>query len=87
MLRGDLQTTPLPDLLRQLADAKATGCVYLLPPETRADSEESTIALRGGLISSVTVPGSEESVATRLVASRQGIQEKIFNSAHSCTCR
>ena len=71
MLRGDLQTTPLADLLRQLADAKATGCVYLLPAGRRSDTEESMVGLRSGAISNVTVPGSEESVATRLVASRQ----------------
>ncbi len=71
MLRGDLQTTPLANLLRQLADAKATGCVYLLPVGRRSDTEESMVGLRSGAIVNVTVPGSEESVATRLVASRQ----------------
>ncbi len=71
VLRGDLQTTPLANLLRQLADAKATGCVYLLPVGRRSDTEESMVGLRSGAIFNVTVPGSEESVVTRLVASRQ----------------
>ncbi len=44
MLRGDLKTTPLADLLRNLAGGAATGCVYLLPEGQPFDALEATSA-------------------------------------------
>ena len=69
MLRGDVKTTPLPDLLKRLSDAKATGCVYVQPAGKR--SMEATIGLRDGAICNVMLPGAEEAIGTRLVASRR----------------
>ena len=69
MLRGDLKTTPLSDLLKRLADAKATGCVYVQPGSRR--SLEATVALREGAIGNVTIPGTEDAVGARLVANRR----------------
>ncbi|MCW2546611.1 MAG: hypothetical protein JWN96_1071, partial [Mycobacterium sp.] len=71
MLRGDLQTTPLTELLRSLAGAAATGCVYLLPDGQRFDAEEATITLRDGAICGVTLPGTGDALGTRLVATHQ----------------
>jgi hypothetical protein len=71
VLRGDLESTPLPDLLRRLADAKATGCVYVLPAHSPAETGEASIALRDGAICGVSLPGTEDAVAVRLVASRR----------------
>jgi hypothetical protein len=69
VLRGDVKTTPLSDLLKRLSDAKATGCVYVQPPGRR--SAEATVGLREGAICNVTLPGAEDSIGTRLVASRR----------------
>ncbi len=69
MLRGDLKTTPLSDLLKRLADAKATGCVYVQPGGRR--SLEATVALREGAICNAVIPGAEEAVGARLVANRR----------------
>ncbi|HEX4429606.1 MAG TPA: DUF4388 domain-containing protein [Frankiaceae bacterium] len=66
--RGDLKTTPLSDLLKRLADAKATGCVYVQPGARRA--LEATVGLREGAICNVMMPGAEEAVGARLVANR-----------------
>ena len=61
MLRGDVKTTPLPDLLERLSDAKATGCVYVQPAGQAL--EEATVGLRNGAICNVTLPGAEEASA------------------------
>jgi hypothetical protein len=71
VLRGDLKTTPLADLLRSLAGAAATGCVYLLPEGQRFDALEATITLREGAICGVTLASTVDSLGTRLVATHQ----------------
>jgi hypothetical protein len=71
VLRGDLQTTPLTDLLRSLAGAAATGCVYLLPDGQPFDAEEATITLRDGAICGVTLPGTIDALGARLVATHK----------------
>ncbi len=69
MLRGDLKTTPLSDLLKRLSDAKATGCVYVQPAGRR--SLEASVGLREGAICNVLLPGADDAIGTRLVASRR----------------
>jgi len=32
VLKGDLATTPLPNVLEQLADGLATGCLHVIDP-------------------------------------------------------
>jgi hypothetical protein len=71
VLRGDLRTTPLPELLRRLAGAAATGCVYLLADGQRFDAEEAAITLRDGAICGVTLPSTGDALGTRLVATHQ----------------
>ena len=71
MLRGDLRTTPLPELLRSLAGAAATGCVYLLADGQQYDAEEAAITLRDGAICGVTLPSTGDALGTRLVATHQ----------------
>ncbi len=65
MLRGDLHTTSLADLLRQLAASGAAGCIYLRPESP--GRQEALVALRGGAVSSVVMPGTEDAVGSRLV--------------------
>ena len=71
MLRGDLRTTPLPELLRRLAGAAATGCVYLLADGQQFDAEEAAITLRDGAICGVALPSTGDALGTRLVATHQ----------------
>jgi hypothetical protein len=71
VLRGDLRTTPLPELLRSLAGAAATGCVYLLADGQQYDAEEAAITLRDGAICGVTLPSTGDALGTRLVATHQ----------------
>ena len=53
MLKGDLVTTPLPEVLAQLADGAATGCLHV----TDGLDDTSKLYLRGGRLYAVTVPG------------------------------
>jgi hypothetical protein len=71
VLRGDLRTTPLPELLRRLAGAAATGCVYLLADGQQFDAEEAAVTLRDGAICGVTLPSAGDALGTRLVATNQ----------------
>jgi hypothetical protein len=71
VLRGDLQSTPLADLLQRLSGAKATGCVYLLPSGNSFDAEEATVTLRDGAIYGVTLPRSRDALGTRLIATNR----------------
>src|SRR5690349_21615139 len=77
VLRGDLRTTPLPDLLERLASAQATGCIYVQPAARRPLAEESTVVLRDGAIWGVTIPGAEDALGTRLVATNRLSQASL----------
>lgn len=65
MLKGDLVTAPLPQVLRQLADSTSTGCLHVLD----ARGEEGRVYLRGGLIYAVQVPGQRPLLGQHLVSS------------------
>ena len=65
MLKGDLASTPLPDVLRQLADGAATGCLHI----TDAADETAQVYLRGGRVYAVVAPGSRPQLGARLVSS------------------
>ncbi|MBW3629952.1 MAG: DNA mismatch repair endonuclease MutL [Gemmatimonadetes bacterium] len=49
MLKGDLASTPLPQVLRQLADGAATGCLNILD----GAGESAKVYLRGGRVDAV----------------------------------
>ena len=65
MLKGDLATTPLPDVLRQLADGAATGCLNILD----GAGETAKVYLRGGRVYAVVAPGKRPALGARLVSS------------------
>ena len=65
MLKGDLASTPLPAVLRQLADGLATGCLHLMDP----DLDPALIFFRGGDVYAVSMPGSRPQLGARLVSS------------------
>ncbi|MEO6206050.1 MAG: DUF4388 domain-containing protein, partial [Mycobacteriales bacterium] len=65
MLKGDLATTPLPEVLRQLADGLATGCLHVMDP----DLDAALVYLRGGSVYAVSVPGRRPQLGARLVSS------------------
>ncbi len=59
MLSGDLPAGGLPDLLRELADGGATGCLHVLPP----DGEPAEVYLRRGRVHAVRTGGLPEGEA------------------------
>ncbi len=65
MLKGDLVTTPLPEVLRQLADGVASGCLHVLD----GVDESAKVFLRGGQVYAVQVPGRRPQLGARLVSS------------------
>ena len=65
MLKGDLAATPLAEVLRQLADGAATGCLHVVDP----DQAEALVYLRGGRVYAVVLPGERPTLAARLVTS------------------
>jgi hypothetical protein len=70
VLRGDLSATSLAELLKELSEAYATGCVYLQPTGSAAASlppGDALVALRDGAVSNVVLPGNEDAVAARLI--------------------
>ncbi len=64
MLKGDLVTTPLPEVLRQLADGVASGCLHVVD----GVDESAKVFLRGGQVYSVQVPGRRPQLGARLVS-------------------
>jgi hypothetical protein len=65
VLKGDLVTTPLPEVLRQLADGTSSGCLHVLD----ARGEEGRVYLRGGMVYAVQVPGQRPLLGQFLVSS------------------
>src|SRR3954453_21850413 len=65
VLKGDLVTTPLPAVLRQLADGVVSGCLHV----DDGVGEEAKVFLRGGQVYSVQVPGRRPLLGARLVSS------------------
>ncbi|MDX6219629.1 MAG: hypothetical protein QOJ48_1310, partial [Frankiales bacterium] len=65
MLKGDLVTTPLPAVLRQLADGVASGCLHV----DDGVGGQAKVFLRGGQVYSVQVPGRRPQLGARLVSS------------------
>ncbi|MCU1602793.1 MAG: hypothetical protein JWO22_3502, partial [Frankiales bacterium] len=65
MLKGDLVTTPLPAVLRQLADGVVSGCLHV---EDGVGSQ-AKVYLRGGHVYAVQVPGRRPQLGARLVSS------------------
>ncbi|MCW2501245.1 MAG: hypothetical protein JWN87_2921, partial [Frankiales bacterium] len=65
MLKGDLVSTPLREVLRQLADGAASGCLHI----DDGVSEVAKVFLRGGQVYAVQVPGRRPQLGARLVSS------------------
>ncbi|MCU1623104.1 MAG: hypothetical protein JWL79_1949 [Frankiales bacterium] len=65
MLKGDLVTTPLPAVLRQLADGVVSGCLHV----DDGVGGTAKVFLRGGQVYSVQVPGRRPQLGARLVSS------------------
>jgi hypothetical protein len=65
VLKGDLVTTPLPAVLRQLADGVASGCLHV----SDGVGDEAKVYVRGGQVYAVQVPGRRPQLGARLVSS------------------
>ncbi|MFN2536792.1 MAG: DUF4388 domain-containing protein, partial [Mycobacteriales bacterium] len=65
MLKGDLVTTPLPAVLRQLADGVVSGCLHV----DDGVGGKAKVFLRGGHVYAVQVPGHRPQLGARLVSS------------------
>ena len=65
MLKGDLVTTPLPAVLRQLADGVVSGCLHI----DDGVGGKAKVYLRGGHVYAVQVPGRRPQLGARLVSS------------------
>ena len=65
MLKGDLSTTTVAAVLRELADGGATGCIHVVDPA----GETANAYLRGGRVYAVNVPGRRPQLGARLVSS------------------
>ncbi len=66
MLKGDLGTTPLAEVLTTLADTEATGCLHLDPSD---GGDEALIYVKAGSVYSAHVPGRRPQLGARLVSS------------------
>ena len=73
MLKGDLSSSSVPEVLRQLADGGATGCLHLVDASREPGADEAKVYLRGGNVYAVSVPapasGSRPTLGARLVTS------------------
>jgi hypothetical protein len=65
VLKGDLITTPLPSVLRQLADGVVSGCLHI----DDGVGGKAKVFLRGGHVYAVQVPGRRPQLGARLVSS------------------
>ena len=67
MLRGDLSTTSLPDVLRRLGDSAGTGCLRVGP----GGGDDARVYLRDGLVYAVVLPDRSPRLGARLLTSGQ----------------
>jgi len=65
VLKGDLSSTSIAEVLRQLADGDATGCLHVTDPA----GEVAKTYLRGGRVYAVLAPGRRPQLGSRLVSS------------------
>lgn len=76
VLAGDLATTPLPQVLRRLADGAATGGLHLIHPA----GDSAAVFLRGGQICTVRLPGTAAPLGTRLVTAGRVSSEALAHA-------
>ena len=78
MLKGDLGTTPLAEVLTTLADTESTGCLHIDPGDGR---DEALVYLKAGVVYSAHVPGRRPQLGARLVSSGalppEGLEEAL----------
>ena len=65
MLKGDLVTTPLAEVLTTLAETEATGCLHIDPAD---GGDEALLYLKAGLVYAAHVPGRRPQLGARLVS-------------------
>ena len=65
MLKGELATTSVDAILRQLGDGVASGCLHIAD----GDGDAAKVYLRGGQIYAVQLPGRLTQLGARLVSS------------------
>ena len=64
MLKGNLTSAPLADVLIQLADGNASGCLHITSPA----GATAKVFLRGGRVYAVLAPGTRPQIGARLVS-------------------
>lgn len=62
---GELSVTPLPGILRQLAEEAASGALHV----SAAGGAVASVLLRAGQVCDVEVPGTHPQLGARLVSS------------------
>ena len=65
MLKGDLATTPIQEILTDLASSDATGCLHIEGP----DADEALVYFKSGAIYSTFLPGRRPHLGARLISS------------------
>lgn len=73
MLKGDLASTPIENVLSDLAGEEATGCLHVIDD----DGEEALVYLKGGLVYAVSVPGQRPQLGSRLISSNALVPENL----------
>ncbi len=73
MLKGDLTSTSIEDVLTTLANEPATGCLHLVDDE----GEEALVYFKAGLVYAVSVPGQRPQLGARLISSNVLVPENL----------
>ncbi|MGH8890427.1 MAG: DUF4388 domain-containing protein, partial [Acidothermaceae bacterium] len=73
MLKGDLASTPIENVLSDLATEEATGCLHVVDD----DGEEALVYVKSGLVYAVSVPGQRPQLGSRLISSNALVPENL----------
>ncbi len=77
MLKGEITTAPLPEVLRQLAESASTGCLRVSDRALGRTTEDARLFLRDGRVYALTLPDRRPQLGARLVASGELEPEEL----------
>ncbi|MCL6538292.1 MAG: DUF4388 domain-containing protein, partial [Acidothermus sp.] len=73
VLKGDLSSVPLPEVLTGLAEQQATGCLHVVDD----GGDEALVYFKNGLVYAVAVPGRRPQLGARLISSNVLVPEDL----------
>lgn len=73
MLKGDLSSVALDEVLTALAEQQATGCLHVVDDS----GDEALVYLKNGLVYAVSVPGRRPQLGARLISSNVLVPEDL----------